>query len=237
MEKFVLRLLIITSACSLSQKHVIVNQKHIWYNAKIHCREKYTDLSPITSEVEERVFKESVGEDQSGWIGLYWDPKNRNWTWSGGDNVTYQNWVNGPPVVTSNARWASNGWHVEDGESKHKFFCLNLIVVQEEKTWEEALEHCRESHSDLTSLLSKTENLLAQTEIQPTNVTERVWIGLRFLEDNWLWVNGDPLEYKAWPREGDQDHQCPMWRRCGALTKDGVWENIDCQEKLHFFCV
>ncbi|XP_075320453.1 snaclec agkisacutacin subunit B-like [Odontesthes bonariensis] len=198
MEKLVLRVLIITSASSLSEKHVFINRQLNWSYAMKYCREKYTDLSPITSEVEEQVFKESVGQGQSGWIGLYWDPKNLTWAWSGGDTVTYTNW--------------------------------------EEKTWEEALEHCRESHSDLTSLLSKSENLLAQTEIQSTGVTERVWIGLRFLGDDWLWVNGHPLKYKAWPRGGDQDHQCPMWRRCGALTKDGVWENIDCQEKLPFIC-
>uniref|UniRef100_A0A3Q3E8J8 C-type lectin domain-containing protein n=1 Tax=Labrus bergylta TaxID=56723 RepID=A0A3Q3E8J8_9LABR len=103
------------------------------------------------------------------------------------------------------------------------------------KTWEEALEHCRETHTDLTSLNSETEQRLALSEIQHDHITERVWIGLRFFGDRWLWVNGDPLVYEAWP-EGDQEHQCPLRKRCGALTKEGHWENWDCVEKLHFIC-
>ncbi|XP_051811534.1 asialoglycoprotein receptor 1-like [Acanthochromis polyacanthus] len=104
-------------------------------------------------------------------------------------------------------------------------------------SWEDALSHCREKQTDLLSLLSETDQLLAKTEIQHNNATERVWIGLRFLGDRWLWVNGDPLEYEAWSKEEAQDHQCPIWKRCGAFNKDGLWENWDCQEKLNFFCI
>ncbi|XP_024864222.1 dromaiocalcin-1-like [Kryptolebias marmoratus] len=110
------------------------------------------------------------------------------------------------------------------------------MACKEEKTWEEALEHCRKINENLTSLLSETENLLATNEIQQSSITEPVWIGLRYLGDTWLWVNGDPLEYDAWSQGGDQDRQCPMKRRCGALTKEGVWESWDCQEKLSFIC-
>uniref|UniRef100_A0A3B3BTR3 C-type lectin domain-containing protein n=1 Tax=Oryzias melastigma TaxID=30732 RepID=A0A3B3BTR3_ORYME len=115
--------------------------------------------------------------------------------------------------------------------SSRSFFCLNLIVIQEEKTWEEALDHCRENHHDFTSLLSETENLLAQNQIQDSTITQRVWVGLRFLGDSWMWTNGDPLEFQVW------DQTCPVWKRCGALTKQGGWENRDCEEKLHFICV
>uniref|UniRef100_A0AAQ6AQZ9 C-type lectin domain-containing protein n=1 Tax=Amphiprion ocellaris TaxID=80972 RepID=A0AAQ6AQZ9_AMPOC len=78
-------------------------------------------------------------------------------------------------------------------------------------------------------------DLNGKTEIK--NITERVWIGLRFLGDHWMWVNGDPLEYEAWSQEGGQDHQCPIRKRCGALTNERLWENRDCQEKLYFICV
>uniref|UniRef100_A0A3P9MJB7 C-type lectin domain-containing protein n=1 Tax=Oryzias latipes TaxID=8090 RepID=A0A3P9MJB7_ORYLA len=134
--------------------------------------------------------------------------------------------------LVSSLLWASKSLTSANG-----FFCLNLIVVQEEKTWEEALEHCRENHDDLTSLLSETENLLAQNQIQDPTVTQRVWVSLRFLGDTWMWVNGDPLEFQAWTQTGDPDQQSPVWRRCGALSKQGEWENRDCQEKLNFICI
>uniref|UniRef100_A0A3P9LAS4 C-type lectin domain-containing protein n=1 Tax=Oryzias latipes TaxID=8090 RepID=A0A3P9LAS4_ORYLA len=112
----------------------------------------------------------------------------------------------------------------------------NVKVPRIEKTWEEALEHCRGNHGDLTSLLSETGNLLVQREIQDPTFTQQVWVGLRFLGDTWLWANGDPLEFQAWNQTGDPDQQCPVQKRCGALTKQGEWENRDCQEKLNFIC-
>ena len=102
------------------------------------------------------------------------------------------------------------------------------------QTWEEALEFCREQHTDLTSLLSETEMLLVHREIQEQAQT-LVWTGLRFLGDRWLWVNGDPLDYQAWPPGGG--HQCPARNlRCGAVGTAGLWEAHDCQEKLSFIC-
>ncbi|KAI4833367.1 hypothetical protein KUCAC02_016275 [Chaenocephalus aceratus] len=49
-------------------------------------------------------------------------------------------------------------------------------------------------------------------------------------------INITVVEYEAWP-QGDQDHQCPIYKRCGALTKEGLWENWDCKEKLNFICI
>ncbi|KAF7654450.1 hypothetical protein LDENG_00069730 [Lucifuga dentata] len=116
------------------------------------------------------------------------------------------------------------------------FFCLNLIVVKERKSWEEALEHCKENQTEFTSLIADTDVLLAQREIKEANINKRVWIGLRYLADRWLWINGDPLMHKAW-KQGDQKHQCPSWSHsCGALTPEGLWESWDCQEKLSFIC-
>ncbi|XP_070684534.1 dromaiocalcin-1-like [Pempheris klunzingeri] len=117
------------------------------------------------------------------------------------------------------------------------FYCFNSSVVEVKKTWEKALKHCRKTHAKLISLLSETEHWLAQKAIQRVQITERVWFGLRYLSDRWLWVDKHPLVYQAWPRGGDQDHQCPAWKRCGALTKGGLWENRDCQERLHFICM
>ncbi|KAM4634143.1 snaclec flavocetin-A subunit beta-like [Polymixia lowei] len=104
--------------------------------------------------------------------------------------------------------------------------------MEEKKTWEEALEHCREHHANLTSLVSANQVL----QIQGNQTPDPMWIGLRYLGNRWLWVNGDPLEYKAWTPGGDQQ-MCPHWSHyCGALTKEGLWENRDCQDKLYFIC-
>ncbi|XP_070768019.1 dromaiocalcin-1-like [Enoplosus armatus] len=103
-------------------------------------------------------------------------------------------------------------------------------------SWEEALEHCRETLTDLISLASTKDRFQVLSKIQHNHITERVWIGLRYLQDRWLWVDGEPLVFQTWLQGGDQDHQCPLWKRCGALTKSGQWESWDCQKKLNFIC-
>uniref|UniRef100_A0A3P9PZL0 C-type lectin domain-containing protein n=1 Tax=Poecilia reticulata TaxID=8081 RepID=A0A3P9PZL0_POERE len=100
-------------------------------------------------------------------------------------------------------------WKWKSGDDTCNFFCVNMVPVAEEKTWEDALDHCREKNTDLLSLLSFTESQMAQGEIQSSAYTEPVWIGLRYLGNSWMWVNGDPMPYEAWP-EGDQDHMCPI---------------------------
>uniref|UniRef100_A0A3B3DJC1 C-type lectin domain-containing protein n=1 Tax=Oryzias melastigma TaxID=30732 RepID=A0A3B3DJC1_ORYME len=159
------------------------------------------------------------------------------WRLDGGCDGGKENGRFGGGVSALDSYGELYGWISKGGSTPSRFFCLNLIVVQEEKTWEEALDHCRENHIDFTSLLSQTENILAKNQIQNSTITQRVWVGLRFLGDTWMWANGDPLEFQVWDQTADPDLKNPVWKRCGALTKQGEWENRDCEEKLHFICI
>uniref|UniRef100_A0A8C7Y034 C-type lectin domain-containing protein n=1 Tax=Oryzias sinensis TaxID=183150 RepID=A0A8C7Y034_9TELE len=223
----------------LAARHIFIYDFMSWEYAQGYCRSHYTDLLPLTNDLEKQEFFWSVDDNHEGWIGLRWDTANQKWKWSGGTDAVsvYREILEQQPSSADavvQGKWSSE---VSDSTHAYRFFCLNLIVVQEEKTWEEALEHCRQNHGDLTSLLSKTGNLLAQREIQDPTITQRVWVGLRFLGDTWLWANGDPVEFQAWTHTGDPDQQCPVQKRCGALSKQGEWENRDCQEKLNFICI
>uniref|UniRef100_A0A3B4ZIC3 C-type lectin domain-containing protein n=1 Tax=Stegastes partitus TaxID=144197 RepID=A0A3B4ZIC3_9TELE len=146
------------------------------------------------------------------------------------------NWKNtmdlSQALLTTNAFWTGDGWFPEMGYTGRNFFCISLKIVEEKKAWEQAVAHCRDSYTDLTSLLSDAETKLAQNEMERHDITEPMWIGLRFLGDRWLWVNGDTLVDTAWSQGEGQ--VCPMVKRCGALTTEGLWEERDCQEKLKF---
>lgn len=64
---------------------------------------------------------------------------------------------------------------------------------QMNKTWEEALDHCRKHYTDLTSLLFENEQLLVQRMRDSKGAqTDHVWTGLRFFSGFCLWVNRDP---------------------------------------------
>ncbi|XP_029004315.1 secretory phospholipase A2 receptor-like [Betta splendens] len=237
-EMIVVMLVILKGLCSFSAKHVLVNQLMNWQQAQQYCRTYFTDLSPLSNKLEDQVFRGSVSPNSWGWIGLYMDSRSpTGWMWSGGDNATYINWgyqmyYNYYPYVF----WMANQWYPGLRNDLHSFFCLNMTVVEERKTWEEALQYCRGNNTNLVRLISGTQRLLAASQIQKQNISGPVWIGLRYLSDRWLWVNSDDPVYRDWPQPEGQNYQCSAERRCGALTTQGLWKNVDCQETLNFIC-
>uniref|UniRef100_A0A3Q3KKR0 C-type lectin domain-containing protein n=1 Tax=Mastacembelus armatus TaxID=205130 RepID=A0A3Q3KKR0_9TELE len=128
----------------------------------------------------------------------------------------------------------SNGkWNDAAPGAYFPFHCISINVVNMKMAWEEALEHCRKNQSDLPSLLSETELLQAQNAVQKADISDPVWIGLRYLSDHWLWVKGDPLVYENWP-QGDQDHQCPFYV---CLVSNGKWNDLSSKTSFPFYCI
>lgn len=61
----------------------------------------------------------------------------------------------------------------------------------------------------------------------------QVWVGLRFLGDNWFWSDGSTVS------EQDMLSKCPaQWKFCGAVSKNGTdeWMTRDCSERRNFIC-
>uniref|UniRef100_A0A3B1KHK1 C-type lectin domain-containing protein n=1 Tax=Astyanax mexicanus TaxID=7994 RepID=A0A3B1KHK1_ASTMX len=113
----------------------------------------------------------------------------------------------------------------------------NSTFGNKNMTWEEALNYCRDTYTDLASLTSYQENALAVRKSTAAEVSH-VWIGLHFVVRYWIWVDGHALEYQAWSE--DENPKCPARNlRCGALETDtNTWTHRDCGEKLNFllFC-
>ncbi|KAJ0001117.1 hypothetical protein NQD34_006137, partial [Periophthalmus magnuspinnatus] len=194
---------------TISAKYIYVNQQKTWDNARSHCLNSYTDLAPISNDYDRKLLitQNPQALSETSWIGLTRSASDYlKWVWVGGgavqENKTF--WSSGEPndwngkedkgVIYGNGLQ----WNDEDGDSDFPFFCYKVHIVMEKKTWEEALEYCRENHRDLASVASQTELTLMHKELGKSLVTEDVWIGLRFLDGNWLWVDSQPFEYEAW---------------------------------------
>ncbi|KAA0722942.1 hypothetical protein E1301_Tti015614 [Triplophysa tibetana] len=244
--KTTLSVLLFLSLCglnfSLFRKHLHVNRSLSWNEAQKYCREHHYDLSTLTSKEAHQVIKYQDINYWAVWVGLYKIPKSLlEWIWSGGENEPYF-WSSDEPnyldledcagMVTSNSLLLNINCHTH-----FTFFCMDLfelILVKQNKTWEGALDYCRENYIDLVSITSENITTDVKTNTM-TSQTLYVWTGLRFLAGHWFWVNGDEYE------NGSQNIplQCPANNlRCAAVdTTLKVLKPQDCEEHLNFFCI
>ncbi|KAF5893784.1 macrophage mannose receptor 1-like, partial [Clarias magur] len=172
-----------------------------WDEAQKQCREKYTDLATIENQEEMDAVKNLLnGTQKKFWIGLKQNQTSdkSSWFWSDGASYDYSNW---------------------------NYERTPLIVIKEEKTWREALRFCRQNHVELVSVQSEEMQDLVGvvTRNAFTNVTSRVWIGLRHTCDLgfWYWVTGETICYQNWaPGNGTGVEDCGDVERSGAMLSD-----------------
>ncbi|XP_065105377.2 snaclec alboaggregin-B subunit beta-like [Paramisgurnus dabryanus] len=234
--------------CGLSssfyRRHFYVEDVMHWNDAQTYCREHYDDLS--TTTIQEAVELSSKPELSDWvWVGAYQNPSNSSeWFWSGGEKQPVEQWNPEEPNLLDFEKCTiilkgKSGLTNVPCALTFSFYCMDYyetIVVQESKTWEEALDHCRQNYIDLVSIASER-NMAEVIKNITTSQTAYVWTGLRFLAGDWFWVSGDDIGYEAWSVEGQL--QCPTKNfKCGALEiKNKVWKPTDCEERLNFVCI
>ncbi|XP_073716012.1 lymphocyte antigen 75-like [Misgurnus anguillicaudatus] len=233
------------SLCGLSsalfRKHFYVNKGLYWQDAQKYCREHHDDLSTASKQEAKQLTRNPEVSNSEFWVGLN-TLNSTEWVWSGGEEEAFDYWDDNEPnsdtePCTALKKSNSKLFNVVC-ERNYKFYCMErfeLILVQDNKTWEEALDYCRQNYIDLVSIDS-VRTMAEAINNTMTSQTVNVWIGLRFLAGHWFWVNGGDVEYKAWS-EGEL--QCPPENlQCGALdTENKRWKPEDCGKRLNFFCL
>nr|XP_055053955.1 putative C-type lectin domain family 20 member A [Misgurnus anguillicaudatus] len=223
---------------ALIRDHFYVDVNMTWFEAQTYCRTHYNDLSTFSSKQEYLGFLKTIGSKRFGWIGLYNEK---------GNTFVYKQWSDGNPITYTQLKssiLSYNGqcvyvnslgsWVVGDClKVLMPVFCYrvpDLILVKENKSWEDALEYCRLHYIDLASLTSLTDLLTAEKIVNTTAVN--VWTSLRLLAGLWFWINGDTLDSQM------SLPSCPTSpNHCGARNFEAArWEFRDCDEKLNFFC-
>ncbi|CAI5638578.1 unnamed protein product [Oreochromis niloticus] len=236
MDQIFTFILLLLNLSGTFNKYVYIDKKLDWRRAQSYCQQNYTDLAPVSNDNDANKLQQlSSNVKEYIWIGLVRNSSHRDeWLWSGGGVASTFFWKPGQPDdYKGNEDGGSvlnKMWNDVSLWYKITFFCYGAVVVKEKKTWEEALEYCREHHDDLASVASETEMLLIQKELNKHNTTQNVWIGLRFLAGDWLWVDGQEMDYEAWGEEGKPS--CPQPKiKCGAFQVTGgrkaVWDAHD----------
>ncbi|KAK1131683.1 lymphocyte antigen 75-like [Acipenser oxyrinchus oxyrinchus] len=120
------------------------------------------------------------------------------------------------------------------------FFCYDdgkkLFLVNENKTWEEAVEYCRSNHTDLVSIESEQELQRVYREANEAS-SSHVWLGLlqSCTFGFWYWVDGAQSCYDNWAPEP----RCQSgYNQCGVMTarSDSKWTEKPCTERFNFIC-
>ncbi len=240
-------LLIIELYCLSSslKQHFFVNERKKWFCAQKHCKTYFHVLSTFINASEEgRFLANASGQTSDAWVGLHKKTETGVWKWeeSGGIDAERISWdpaFNQPTNIDNeNCGFLhkTNKLHDENCNITKPFFCMtNFVLVPHKETWDGALEYCRTHYNNLASLSTAKRMYSALLEITQAE-TEYVWIGLRYLAGDWLWVTGDDLDYTATYQ--NEQPQCPARDlRCGALGKETkLLTNRNCEEKFSFFC-
>ncbi|TRZ00403.1 hypothetical protein DNTS_007742 [Danionella cerebrum] len=227
---------------SLYRVHTYVSHSYKWKEAQDYCKRYWDDLS-IFNKDELKPYSDNLQGTANVWIGLFRDPQYINtWRWVNGQGATDLSWDGGEPSSLSEkcagVRLSSAKLHDLDCNTLAPFYCMNvfeLVIVQQESTWEEAWIFCEKNYISL-AVLSSELIMKEAMEKSTTAKTKVVWIGLGFLAGQWFWVNGEGVGYMVW---SSAQLQCPaMNQRCGVYdVQQQVWKSADCEERLNFLCV
>ncbi|KAI3376870.1 hypothetical protein L3Q82_000122 [Scortum barcoo] len=123
--------------------YIFIPEPKTWSEAQQYCRANYNDLATIRGDYE--MDKAVISQDFPVWTGLHRDGE--TWKWSTGVSE-YRDWASNEPgsngdcvsILSVHKKMAT-----QNCSALFPFICIsdNLVLVKENKTWEEALEHCR----------------------------------------------------------------------------------------------
>uniref|UniRef100_A0A3B3VN34 C-type lectin domain-containing protein n=1 Tax=Poecilia latipinna TaxID=48699 RepID=A0A3B3VN34_9TELE len=201
-------------SCNNPRYFLCYDENKTWTEAQSYCREKHTDLISGTKQIEDEEVKNEishVGSYTYILTGLFRD----TWRWSDGSSFSFRHWNKG---FDYQARY--------DDE---------LILIKENKTWEDALTYCRDHHHDLVTITNMEDQISVQQKAQFAS-TDYVWMGLSYActLDLWFWVSDDVVSYPNWASNEPMD-DCDM---SGAMETGGKhkWRKKRDSEKFNFIC-
>ncbi|KPP57642.1 hypothetical protein Z043_124613, partial [Scleropages formosus] len=106
--------------------YILIETYLTWREAQRYCRENYTDLASVRTQVDQQQMKSLVSS--TVWIGLFRDP----WQWSDRRNSSFRYWAPEKPdngnencTVAWFTQTHSGTWDDQQCGENHPFLCYD----------------------------------------------------------------------------------------------------------------
>ncbi|XP_065148394.1 C-type mannose receptor 2-like [Paramisgurnus dabryanus] len=198
----------------------------MWRDAQIFCRQHHTDLASVRNQNEGEQIQKIINNSQiSVWIGLFSD----SWEWSDNSDSGFRYWksvepnAGGTEPMCTEVRINNEGqWNDAGCGHSQTFVCHedNLVLINQNLSWSDALSYCRLNHVDLVSVDSEEIQRWVSGLVKKASTPE-VWLGLRHscAMGVWFWMNGQMVCYQNWVNS-TVDKSCDTVRS-GAVLSGG----------------
>ncbi|KAA0721396.1 Collectin-11 Collectin-2 [Triplophysa tibetana] len=236
-----------------SKSFIIDTSNKIWREGQSFCRQYHTDLISVRNQTDNQLIHNIINDPHTSvWIGLFRD----SWEWSDNTDSAFRNWRSGEPnnsgdyedctVVRMNdqGQWNDAPCSVSYTFVFHEVVFIvcsdELILIQKNLSWTEAVRYCRENHVDLVSVDSEKIQRWVTAAVHEASTAE-VWLGLHYycLMNLWIWVRGEVVCYQNWaPGVQIQLKDCSGEHRAGAVQSGGdhMWISLPRSQELNFIC-
>ncbi|XP_056604490.1 C-type mannose receptor 2-like [Triplophysa dalaica] len=233
--------------CYNGDKSYIINtSSRTWSEAQSFCRQYHTDLISVRNQTDNQLIHNIINDPHTSvWIGLF----RGSWEWSDNTDSAFRYWDSGQPDNQGGSEDCTvtkvnneGKWHDVSCSDSYTFVCHEdeLILIQKNLSWTEAVKYCRENHVDLVSVDSEEIQLMV-TEVLHQASTAEVWLGLRHScgLDLWFWVKRERVCYGNWaPGNETTLNDCSGEHRAGAVQSGGdhKWISLPRSQELNFIC-
>ncbi|XP_072331410.1 macrophage mannose receptor 1-like isoform X2 [Scyliorhinus torazame] len=122
---------------------------------------------------------------------------------------------------------------LSDGTQSSKRSSRKYFLITKEETWSGAQGQCRTQNTDLLTVQSNEENIMASKLLK---LDEPAWIGLfneHQSEYTWMWTNGEALSFFNWATYYPMDFA--TMSVC-VIIVNGRWKDVPCDFKFSFIC-
>ncbi|XP_071221033.1 C-type mannose receptor 2-like isoform X2 [Salvelinus alpinus] len=233
-----------------TNKYILITEYKSWSDAHSYCQQYHTDLASVRNTKEMDAIK-TILPDVTGmyrvWIGL--KKSVGVWRWSDQSGSSFKSWE----TFKANMAYGSyqdgefcgevtfpGKLNYQDCTTNSNFICYDdeLVLVSENKTWSEALWHCRDLDMELVSVHNQNIQHWVQQRAKKAS-TPFVWLGLRYTctLDFWFWVNGEESCYHNWADGEGYDTIKEQCGNTGAIQRDGgQWVGKSETERFNFIC-